>query len=932
MATSHPSGAAGSALFGAFGPIGAAIGQAAGALAGAALDRSLITGTETIHGRPLSGARISGAEEGTGIARVYGTMRVGGTLFWATRFEESVTTERQGGKLSGPKVESYRYHANFALGLCEGEIAGIRRVWADGKEIDTTGLEMRVYRGTGDQPPDPLIEAKQGAGNTPAYRGLAYVVFERLPLDAYGNRIPVLQFEVVRPVGRLERQLGAVTIIPASSEHGYQPAAVTERTGPGARASVNRNVLYATSDWQASLDELQALCPKLKAVALVVGWFGSDLRAAACEIRPKVEVAARTDESMPWSVDGIARAGAALVSRVDGVPAYGGTPDDASVVAAIRDIRKRGLKLFLYPFVMMDIPAGNTLADPLGGRRQPAYPWRGRITCDPAPGRPGSADRTAAARRQIEAFCGAAGAQDFDVTGEAVAYRGNDFGYRRMILHYARLAAVAGGADGFVVGSELRGLTQLRDETGAFPFVSQLADLAGAVKAILGPGTAVTYGADWSEYFGYHPADGTGDVYFNLDPLWASPAIDAVGIDNYMPLSDWRDGDLAAGNPDGFETASDPAGLQAMIAAGEGFDWYYASEADRAARRRTPITDGLAGKPWVFRCKDIEGWWANPHHERIGGKESGQPTAWVPKSKPVWFTELGCPAVDKGANQPNVFPDPKSSEQALPYFSTGARDDLAQRRFIEAHLGRWTGEGAPEGMVDPARIFAWTWDARPFPAFPCQTDLWRDGADWRTGHWLNGRLGTATAPDIIAAILDDHGFPDYSVAAVVGDVGGYVQSDPASARTMLEPLLDALQIDVFEAAGGLRFQSRTRRAAPAIALDALADREDHPLVEETRTEESALPSEAIIDHFDPANDYQAAAARSRRLVTGNDRQHRIALPAAVDEAAATRAADLRLRQAWSGRRSLRFALGALALAWSPATPSVSPTARRAASW
>ena len=62
---------------------------------------------------------------------------------------------------------------------------------------------MRLYRGEADQPPDPLIEAKQGAGNAPAYRGLAYAVFERLPLDSFGNRIPILQFEVLKPTGTL---------------------------------------------------------------------------------------------------------------------------------------------------------------------------------------------------------------------------------------------------------------------------------------------------------------------------------------------------------------------------------------------------------------------------------------------------------------------------------------------------------------------------------------------------------------------------------------------------------------------------------------------------------------------------------------------------------------------------------------------------------
>ena len=62
-------------------------------------------------------------------------------------------------------------------------------------------------------------------------------------------------------------------------------------------------------------------------------------------------------------------------------------------------------------------------------------------------------------------------------------------------------------------------------------------------------------------------------------------------------------------------------------------------------------------------------------------------TGWVPQSKPIRFTELGCPAVDRGTNQPNVFYDPKSAESALPYFSRGWQDEAIQRRYIEAMLG-----------------------------------------------------------------------------------------------------------------------------------------------------------------------------------------------------------------------------------------------------
>lgn len=128
--------AAGAAIGSIFGPVGAIIGRAAGALAGSAVDSALFSSSRTVTGARLSTARIPGAEEGAAISRVYGTARIGGTLIWATRFEESVTRERQGGKSSSSSsttVETYSYYANLAIGLCEGEVAMVRRVWAEGR-------------------------------------------------------------------------------------------------------------------------------------------------------------------------------------------------------------------------------------------------------------------------------------------------------------------------------------------------------------------------------------------------------------------------------------------------------------------------------------------------------------------------------------------------------------------------------------------------------------------------------------------------------------------------------------------------------------------------------------------------------------------------------------------------------------------------------
>ena len=234
-----------------------------------------------------------------------------------------------------------------------------------------------------------------------------------------------------------------------------------------------------------------------------------------------------------------------------------------------------------------------------------------------------------------------------------------------------------------------------------------------------------------------------------------------------MPLADWRDGSGHLDAAAGARSLYDRDYLESNIAGGEGFDWFYASPGDRLAQMRTPITDGATGKPWVFRYKDLAAWWSNRHFDRPGGVEAEEATAWVPASKPIRFTEAGCPAVDKGPNQPNVFYDPKSAESALPHFSSGARDDLAQRAYIDALTSFWARGGNPANprshvygglMLQAGEIAFWAWDARPFPAFPHLTAVWADGANYPLGHWLNGRLGGVTLKALVRAVLARHGF------------------------------------------------------------------------------------------------------------------------------------------------------------------------------
>lgn len=583
----------------------------------------------------------------------------------------------------------------------------------------------------------------------------------------------------------------AVCLIPAATEFGYGTTEVIEDGDQALSKNGHAHAQYPEyfverkTDILYALDDLEDKAPNCKAVSLFVTWFGDDLRAGHCTVKAKVERqlegGENPEEPYQWRVGGMSRSAAEAVSTVPPFdrPAYGGTPADRTIVEALTELRQvRGLEVTFTPFLLMDVPAGNGLPDPYTlGSGQPVNPWRGRITCYPAPGVSGTPDKTPGAAAQVANFLGAAQPGDFFISGGEVIYGGPpEWSYRRMILHYAHLCAMAGGIDVFAIGSEMRGLTWVRDSATTHPFVEGLRALAADVKSIL-PNAKVIYAADWSEYHSYQPPDGSGDFIFHLDPLWGDANIDAIGIDCYFPLSDWRDGETHLDYLAGHASIYDIGYLQSNVFGGEGYEWYYASQGDRDAQIRTDIADGAYGKPWVFRYKDLPNWWSNRHFNRIAGVEQPDPTAWTPKGKPIWFTELGCPAVDKGANQPNVFVDPLSSESAYPYYSSETRDDLIQRRYNHAML-RFFDASDPEfaednnpasdvydgRMVDLARLYLYTWDARPYFAFPELLTIWIDGVNWQFGHWLTGRIpvfpvtqdGNGMAPREVLAPQDPY--------------------------------------------------------------------------------------------------------------------------------------------------------------------------------
>ncbi|MEM8616216.1 MAG: glycoside hydrolase/phage tail family protein [Pseudomonadota bacterium] len=834
---------------------GAAIGRFAGQLAGRAIDASLAT---PIEGPRVESLRVMESREGAGLPLIYGRARVGGQVIWASRFKER-RRDRTIGK-GGPKVSEYRYSVSFAVAVGQGPVTRLDRVWANGEPLALADYNWRFYTGTEDQMPDPIIEAIEGVGAAPAFRGTAYIVFEDLPLEAFGNRLPQLSFEVVRAGdvrgGSLREAVRGVNIIPASGEFVYGTTQVRDWQFPGIERPLNMHNSEGRADFAVSLDQLRQDLPRAQAVALTVAWFGDRVEAGQCRIRPGVETRTRETEPYSWKVAGEGRATAHLISRDgNGGASYGGTPADRAVLEGIAALSQAGLAVTLSPFLLMD-SAG--------------FPWRGRISVD--------ADGTAAARAEIDQFVG--------------VDRG--FGYRHFILHHARLAAQAmaegHAVEAVLLGSEFVGLTRVRDDQGRFPFVEALVALAAEVKAIVGPSVKVSYAADWTEYGAYVPGDGSGDVLFPLDALWAAPDIDFVGVDWYAPLGDWRDGADHLDALAGYAAADDPAYLAANLQGGEGYDWYYASAADRLAQIRTPIVDTAHGEDWIFRQKDLLGWWGTAHYPRPGGTRALSPTAWQPGSKPLRLIEIGFPAVDRGGNAPNLFYDPKSDESAFPPFSSGARDDLYQRRALIAALSFWQAQpGVEQALV-------WAWDGRPWPDYPVRTDVWSDGPNWRFGHWLNGRTGLIDLSEVVEDLALRAG-TGIGVDGLAGVVEGFVLAGLSNLRTALAPLEAGFGLGLRERGGQLvAFQTTVEAAMDLGALDPVAD--------SLSVEESVMetrPGGLALTYISGAGDYAPALAEVRNPEGNRDVLSAVTLPLVMGEGRARDVASRLLQRALDAR-------------------------------
>jgi hypothetical protein len=191
--------------------VGGPIGGAIGAIVGQSLDQRLFA-PKPRQGPRLGDLSVQTSSYGSPLPRIFGTMRVAGTVIWSTDLIETRSTS--GGGKGRPKSVGYSYSASFAVALSARPILDLARIWADGKLLRgaagdfKSATQFRLYHGDEDQMVDPLIASVESVENTPAFRGIAYAMFEDFQLEDFGNRIPSLSFELIADSGTVE--VGAI--------------------------------------------------------------------------------------------------------------------------------------------------------------------------------------------------------------------------------------------------------------------------------------------------------------------------------------------------------------------------------------------------------------------------------------------------------------------------------------------------------------------------------------------------------------------------------------------------------------------------------------------------------------------------------------------------------------------------------------------------
>lgn len=284
--------------------VGGPVGGLIGSLIGQRIDNAIFTPGGRHDGPRLQELAVQTSSYGTQIPALFGAVRAAGSVIWATDLKEK-RTSTSGGK-GRPSTVRYSYSVSLAIALSSQPLLRVGRIWAEGNLLRgadgsfKVATGFRFHSGHEDQQPDPLIASVESAGGCPAFRGIAYAVFENLELADYGNRIPSLTFELFERDGSV-----SIAEICRDSTDGLLTGNVSDSVvgyavqGPSARAALGTLVDLSLLQCRPASDRLELFRPD------EAGHFVGDGRPVATrdgEHRRNPSEYRSADRSQPYAV------------------------------------------------------------------------------------------------------------------------------------------------------------------------------------------------------------------------------------------------------------------------------------------------------------------------------------------------------------------------------------------------------------------------------------------------------------------------------------------------------------------------------------------------------------------------------------------------------------------------------------------------------
>jgi hypothetical protein len=193
---------------------------------------------------------------------------------------------------------------------------------------------------------------------------------------------------------------------------------------------------------------------------------------------------------------------------------------------------------------------------------------------------------------------------------------------------------------------------------------------------------------------------------------------------------------------------------------------------------------------------------------------------------------------------------------------------------LRAHLAHWAEPGGNPlsgvyggRMLDTERVYLWTWDARPYPAFPGDASTWSDAPNHATGHWLTGRLGTAASDELLRAIAADYGVTLGEVEALPPLIHGMLIEGVVSCRDAMAPVVAAAGLSLRDTADGLAIGRVKTRLTNDVDRDDLVAA-DGALTIRRRPDPSEEIGQVALSYPDRERSYLTGTVTAMRVAGG----------------------------------------------------------------